>query len=114
KLTKQQVTTISLGRTRIKVDIKPKKDVLEVEVSGQIRLSDGHWWAKRRVDDPIRFAAEAFRNALAAEGITIARKSYVSGAVPLNARSLVAHDSVAMSSVIREMNKSSDNYFAET
>jgi D-alanyl-D-alanine carboxypeptidase/D-alanyl-D-alanine-endopeptidase (penicillin-binding protein 4) len=117
KLTKQQVTTISLGRTRIKVDIKPQKgkpDVLEVEVSGQIRLSDGHWWAKRRVDDPIRFAAEAFRNALAAEGITIARKGYATGAIPLNARSLVAHDSVAMSSVIREMNKSSDNYFAET
>lgn len=114
KLTKQQVTTISLGRTRIKVDIKPKKDVLEVEVSGQIRLSDGHWWAKRRVDDPIRFAAEAFRAALTAEGITLGHKSYVTGPVPLNAKPLVAHDSVALSSVVREMNKSSDNYFAET
>ena len=114
KLTKQQVTSVVLGRSRIKVDIKPKKDVLEVEVSGQIRLADGHWWAKRRVDDPIRFAAEAFRGALAGEGIAIARKSYITGAVPLNAKPLVAHDSVAMSSVIREMNKSSDNYFAET
>jgi serine-type D-Ala-D-Ala carboxypeptidase/endopeptidase (penicillin-binding protein 4) len=114
KLTKVAVTSISLGRTRIKVDIKPKKDVLEVEVTGQIRFSDGHWWAKRRVDEPIRFAAEAFRSALATQGITIARKSYATGPVPLNARMLVAHDSVAMSSVIREMNKTSDNYFAET
>lgn len=117
KLTKVAVTSISLGRTRIKVDIKPQKgkpEILEVEVTGQIRFSDGHWWAKRRVDEPVRFAAEAFRAALATQGITIARKSYATGPIPLNARLLVAHDSVAMSSVIREMNKTSDNYFAET
>jgi D-alanyl-D-alanine carboxypeptidase/D-alanyl-D-alanine-endopeptidase (penicillin-binding protein 4) len=65
KLTKVLVTSVVEGRTRIKVDIKPKKDVLEVEVTGQIRLSDGHWWMRRRVDDPLRYAADVFKRALA-------------------------------------------------
>ncbi|HTL37563.1 MAG TPA: D-alanyl-D-alanine carboxypeptidase, partial [Kofleriaceae bacterium] len=42
KLTKTEVVSVVEGRTRIKVEIKPKKDVLEVEVTGQIRLADGH------------------------------------------------------------------------
>jgi D-alanyl-D-alanine carboxypeptidase/D-alanyl-D-alanine-endopeptidase (penicillin-binding protein 4) len=114
KLTKAEVTSVVEGRTRIKVDIKPKKDVLEVEVTGQIRFADGHWWTKRRVDDPLRYAAEVFRKALAEKGVKLAKKGFKTGPIPLNAKLLVAHDSVALSSVIREMNKSSDNYFAET
>jgi D-alanyl-D-alanine carboxypeptidase/D-alanyl-D-alanine-endopeptidase (penicillin-binding protein 4) len=113
-LTKAQVTSVSQGRTRIRVDIKPKPDVLEVEVTGQIRFSDGHWWAKRRVDDPARFAAEVLRKALADRGVTFGKKGIGSATVPLNAMLLVAHDSPPLSSVIREMNKSSDNYFAES
>jgi serine-type D-Ala-D-Ala carboxypeptidase/endopeptidase (penicillin-binding protein 4) len=114
KLTKSEVTSIVEGRTRIKVDIKPKKDVLEVEVTGQIRFADGHWWTKRRVDDPLRYAAEIFKRALAERGIKIQRKAIKLGPVPLNAKPLVAHDSQPLSAVIREMNKSSDNYFAES
>ncbi|HEY5949956.1 MAG TPA: D-alanyl-D-alanine carboxypeptidase/D-alanyl-D-alanine-endopeptidase [Kofleriaceae bacterium] len=114
KLTKAEVTSVVEGRTRIKVDIKPKKDVLEVEVTGQIRFADGHWWSKRRVDDPLRYAAEVFKQALADKGIKFQSKLIKTGVVPLNAKPLVAHDSMPLSSVIREMNKSSDNYFAET
>jgi serine-type D-Ala-D-Ala carboxypeptidase/endopeptidase (penicillin-binding protein 4) len=114
KLTKAEVTSIALGRTRIKVDIKPKQDVLEVEVTGQIRFADGHWWSKRRVDDPLRYAAEIFKRALAEKGVKFQRKAIKLGPVPLNAKPLVAHDSMPLSAVIREMNKSSDNYFAES
>lgn len=113
KLTKAEVTSISLGRTRIRVDIKPKKDVLEVEVTGQVRFSDGHWWAKRRVDDPARFAAEVFRTALAEQGVKFTKRGIGPGPIPINAKLLVSHDSAPLQSVIREMNKSSDNYFAE-
>ena len=114
KLTKVQVTSVVLGRTRIKVDIKPKKDRLEVEVIGQIRQSDGHWWSKRRVDDPLRYAAEVFKRALAEKGINIVKKPIKLAPVPINARSLVVHDSEPLSAVIRDMNKASDNYMAES
>ena len=114
KIMKSQVTSISEGRTRIKVDIKPNKDTLEVTVTGQIRFADGHWWAKRRVDDPKRFAAEVLRKALAERGITFMKKGIDSAPVPLTARPMVTHDSAPLSTVIREMNKASDNYFAET
>jgi D-alanyl-D-alanine carboxypeptidase/D-alanyl-D-alanine-endopeptidase (penicillin-binding protein 4) len=114
KLTKIEVTSIVEGRTRIKVDVKPKKDVLEVEVTGQIRLADGHWWSKRRVDDPLRYAAEVFKKALADKGIKFHKKAIKTGLVPLNAKALVAHASVPLSAVVRDMNKGSDNYYAES
>jgi D-alanyl-D-alanine carboxypeptidase/D-alanyl-D-alanine-endopeptidase (penicillin-binding protein 4) len=114
KLTKADVVSVVEGRTRIKVDIKPKKDVLEIEVSGQIRFADGHWWSKRRVDDPLRYAADVFKRALAEKGIKFTKKPIKLGPVPLNAQPLVAHDSVALSSAIRDMNKASDNYVAES
>lgn len=114
KLTKAEVVSVVEGRTRIKVDIKPKKDVLEIEVTGQIRFADGHWWSKRRVDDPLRYAAEVFKRALAEKGVKLAKKGFKLGPVPINAKPLVAHDSVALSSVVRDMNKSSDNYVAES
>ncbi|HEX5062035.1 MAG TPA: D-alanyl-D-alanine carboxypeptidase/D-alanyl-D-alanine-endopeptidase [Kofleriaceae bacterium] len=114
KLTKTEVTSVVEGRTRIKVDIKPKKDNLEVEVTGQIRFADGHWWAKKRIDDPLRYAAEVFKRALAEKGIKFQKKPIKLGVIPLNAKPLVTHDSMPLSAVIREMNKSSDNYFAES
>lgn len=115
-LKKVEVTSVSEGRTRLKVDIKqggPKKDILEVDVVGQIRYADGHWWSKRRVDDPQRFAAEVFRKALADKGIKITKTKIGAGPVPINAQLVTAHDSQPLSTVIREMNKSSDNYVAE-
>lgn len=114
RLTKVSVKSVVEGRTRIRVDVKPNKDALEVEVVGQIRLSDGHWWSRRRVDDPVRYGAEVFRRALAEKGITIAKKGIKLAPVPVNARALVAHDSAPLSEVVRTMNKASDNYYAET
>lgn len=118
KLTKTEVTSISVGRTRIKVDIKPRKGSktgeLDVEVSGQIRYADGHWYTKRRVDNPTQFAGQIFKAALADYGVTFTKKAIATGTIPVNAKVLTAHDSQALASVIRDMNKSSDNYFAET
>jgi len=114
KLTKTEVTSVVTGRTRIKVDVKPKLGTLEVEVTGQIRFADGHWWAKKRVDDPLLYAGEVFKRALADKGVTFTKKPIKQGAIPLTAKPIVMHDSMALSAVIREMNKSSDNYMAES
>ena len=117
KLKKVEVSSVSEGRTRIRVDVKtvgPKKDTLEVDVVGQIRYADGHYWAKRRVDDPQRYAAEVFKQTLADRGIKFTKKAIGSGPVPVNAQPITLHDSQPLGSIVREMNKSSDNYFAET
>ncbi len=117
KIKKSEVTSISEGRTRIRVDVKavgPKKDTLEIEVTGQIRYGDGHYWAKRRVDDPQRYAAEVFKQVLDDRGIKFTKKAIGSAPVPLNAQPITLHDSQPLGSIVREMNKSSDNYFAET
>ncbi|HSD88621.1 MAG TPA: D-alanyl-D-alanine carboxypeptidase/D-alanyl-D-alanine-endopeptidase, partial [Kofleriaceae bacterium] len=116
KLVKAEVTSVSTGRTRIRIDTKPgkTKDTLEISVTGVIRYADGHWFSKRRVDDPQRYAAEVLRTALAEHGVKFTKKGIANGPVPLNAKMIAAHDSQPLSSVVREMNKSSDNYFAET
>jgi D-alanyl-D-alanine carboxypeptidase/D-alanyl-D-alanine-endopeptidase (penicillin-binding protein 4) len=55
-----------------------------------------------------------FRELLAAREIKLAKKSYVLGAVPPTAKLVAAHDSAPLSLVIRDMNKQSDNYMAES
>jgi D-alanyl-D-alanine carboxypeptidase/D-alanyl-D-alanine-endopeptidase (penicillin-binding protein 4) len=116
KLVKAEVTSVATGRTRIRIDTKPgkAKDTLEISVTGVIRYADGHWFSKRRVDDPQRYAAEVLRTALAEHGVSFAKKGIANAPVPLNAKMIAAHDSQPLSSVIRDMNKSSDNFVAET
>ncbi|HTL34170.1 MAG TPA: D-alanyl-D-alanine carboxypeptidase/D-alanyl-D-alanine-endopeptidase [Kofleriaceae bacterium] len=118
KLTKTEVTSVSVGRTRIKIDIKPRKGSktgeLDIEVTGTIRFADGHWYTKKRIDNPTQFAGEVFKAALAEQGVKFTKKAIATGAIPVNAKILTAHDSAPLAQVIREMNKSSDNYYAET
>ena len=107
--------------TPVKADVKisDKRTKLEVkstshgiEVTGQIRLADGSYDKRLRVDDPVKFAAEVFRRALAARGVKI--RSSVKGTIPATAKQLAVHDSMPLALAIREMNKLSDNYVAES
>ena len=114
KLTKEEVTSIAVGRTRLRVDTKPKRDHLEIEVTGQIRAGEGSWDIRRRVDDPTRFAAEVFKRALAEAGVQIRKKAIGLGPVPLTAKLVAVHESPTLSEVVRIMNKHSDNNVAES
>ncbi len=114
RLVKKEVTTVTTGHTRIRVESKPKGDHVDIEVSGQIRASEGDYELRRRVDDPARFAGEVFRKALAERGVKIEHGGVTAGAVPQGAREVAAHDSLALASIIRDMNKYSDNYIAES
>jgi D-alanyl-D-alanine carboxypeptidase/D-alanyl-D-alanine-endopeptidase (penicillin-binding protein 4) len=114
RIAKAEVTTIAAGRTRIRVDAKPLADHLEIYVIGQLRTADGSYELRRRVDDPARFAAEVLRKALAAHGVTFGKPGVASARVPINAKLIAAHDSAPLALVIREMNKQSDNYVAES
>lgn len=113
RLVNRGVTSITRGRTRLKVELKPQPDHLAIEVSGQIRWGEGRWEVRKRIDDPARFAGEVFRRALIEHGVKVRARAIGSGAVPPGATLLAAHDSAPLSEVVRQMNKLSDNYLAE-
>jgi D-alanyl-D-alanine carboxypeptidase/D-alanyl-D-alanine-endopeptidase (penicillin-binding protein 4) len=110
---KHEVTTVTTGRTRIRVDAVPGKPH-EIDVTGQIRAADGSFEQRRRLDEPARTAAEILRRELATRGVKIADHAYATGTVPAAAKLLATHDSAPLAMVVREMNKLSDNYVAET
>jgi len=114
QITKREVVSVTEGRTRLRIDTKLKREHVEYEVSGQIRAGEGSWDLRRRIDDPARFAAEVFRRALAIRGIAIRQRAIGAGPVPPTAKLVAAHDSLPLPDVLRFMNKTSDNYVAES
>jgi D-alanyl-D-alanine carboxypeptidase/D-alanyl-D-alanine-endopeptidase (penicillin-binding protein 4) len=114
RLVKDDVKTVADGRTRIRVEAKPKRDRLEIEVTGQLRTADGSYDKRLRVDDPGRFAAEVLRRELVKHGVAVGRLAVASARVPETAKLVAAHDSAPLALVLREMNKLSDNYVAES
>ncbi|MFT3691883.1 MAG: D-alanyl-D-alanine carboxypeptidase/D-alanyl-D-alanine-endopeptidase [Kofleriaceae bacterium] len=113
RVTKSDVKTITEGRTRVKIDAKPKADHLAIEVSGKINVVGGSYDTRKRVDDPAKFCARVFEESLASHDIKIGKRVTV-GTVPPAAKLLAWHDSPALSTVLRAMNKESDNYIAES
>lgn len=114
KLVNKGVVSVPKGRTRLTVTTKPRGDVLEVTVSGQIRWGEGSWEIRKRVADPARFAGEVLRRALLDAGVTLRARALTSGTTPPTARVLAVHDSEPLTEVLRHMNKLSDNYLAES
>jgi D-alanyl-D-alanine carboxypeptidase/D-alanyl-D-alanine-endopeptidase (penicillin-binding protein 4) len=108
-----EVLSVATAKSRVRVDVTPASDHLEVKVSGQIRASDGSYETRKRVEDPVRFAGEVFRAALVARGVKIEKHAIARGAVPTAAIVVGTHDSVELGDVLRGMNKWSDNYVAE-
>jgi D-alanyl-D-alanine carboxypeptidase/D-alanyl-D-alanine-endopeptidase (penicillin-binding protein 4) len=112
------VSTVTKGRTRLRVETKFKKvgkeTNIQLEISGQIRADQGPEWLRRRIDDPMRFAGEIVKRALSHEQITLGKKKLGRGVVPLTARALAVHESAPLAEVIRGMNKTSNNFVAET
>ncbi|MGE0399040.1 MAG: D-alanyl-D-alanine carboxypeptidase/D-alanyl-D-alanine-endopeptidase [Kofleriaceae bacterium] len=113
---KREVVSVTEGRTRLRVETKrpPSPNRVEYEVTGQIRVGEGSWDFRRRVDDPARFAGEVFRASLSAHGITIRGRQIAMGTAPPIAKQLAVHDSLPLADVVRFMNKLSDNYVAES
>lgn len=114
KVTKDEVTSVLTGRTRLRLEMKPKRDHVELEITGQIRAGEGSWDLRRRVDDPARFAAIVFKKELEQKGVTIRKNQIAFAAIPQTAKIVAHHDSPPLSEVVRIMNKYSDNYLAES
>lgn len=110
-----EVMTVPTGRTRLHVETTIKKDkdkTVELEVTGQIRPESPEW-IRRRIDDPVKFTGEILQRALAAEGIKLGKKKLGKDTVPPRARELAVHDSAPLGEIVRQMNKISNNFYAE-
>lgn len=114
KLINKGVVSVAKGRTRLAVTGKPRGDVLELTVSGQIRWGEGSWEIRKRVSDPARFAGEVLRRALLDAGVTLRTRALTLAATPPASKILAVHDSEPLTEVLRHMNKLSDNYLAES
>lgn len=117
KLGKVEVQSVTTGRSRLRVEPRVVRDVVELDVSGVIRVGEGSWDLRRRVDDPQRFAAEVFRRALVDNGVKLrggsGARAIATGTVPPTAKLLAVRDSAPLTDVVRAMNKHSDNNVAE-
>lgn len=66
------------------------------------------------IPDPVRFAGEAFANAVQAAGIAVDPSSVRSGTAPASARVLWTHESPPVRALLQTMWLQSDNFYAET
>jgi D-alanyl-D-alanine carboxypeptidase/D-alanyl-D-alanine-endopeptidase (penicillin-binding protein 4) len=114
RLREGTVATVTEGRGRVRVDAQTAGDHVELTVTGQVRADGGIDTTRRRIADPSRFAGEALRVALGAEGVAIGSRHVGRGVVPPAARLVAAHTSASLADVIREMNKHSNNFYAES
>lgn len=116
KLENQAITVVE-GRTRLAVTSKipPGKPArLGLTVTGTIRIDEGERWIRKRVDDPAEYLGTALRQKLTDRGIKLSGKRLIRAPLPRTARALVARSSDPLGILVREVNKSSNNFMAET
>jgi serine-type D-Ala-D-Ala carboxypeptidase/endopeptidase (penicillin-binding protein 4) len=112
-ITDELVTTVD-GKTRIRVEVVQKRKETELRVSGQLRADGPGFYRRVRIDDPIAFTGAALKAALTEHGIRVPTK-LTAGAVPeTGVRLFAAFDSPPLAEVVRRMNKTSDNFLAES
>lgn len=108
------VTTVSRGRTRLKIASTVEDDALALQITGQIHQDASVRRYRRRIPDPFQYAGTAFRAALRRHGIKVVRLDLRRGRVPVSAIQLAVRRSVPMAELIRGMGKFSNNFVAET
>lgn len=113
KLITDELLATPDGKTRIRIDTQIKRKEIELRVSGQLKSDGPGFYRRIRIDDPIAFATAALRTALTEHGIRVPTK-IATGPVPDTARLLASVESPSLAEVVRRMNKSSDNFLAES
>jgi D-alanyl-D-alanine carboxypeptidase/D-alanyl-D-alanine-endopeptidase (penicillin-binding protein 4) len=101
-------------KSKLDVDCEMEKDHLKCKVKGTIDIDkiDGLAFRKRVTNTSSYFAA-TFREALKARGISVKGKNKT-GTLPKDAETLYISVSDDLSTVIRTINKISNNFMAET
>jgi D-alanyl-D-alanine carboxypeptidase/D-alanyl-D-alanine-endopeptidase (penicillin-binding protein 4) len=107
------VSTITTGRSRIKMDTKQEASRLVINLSGQVRKEVRRRRFRKRVPDPTLFVGTGLKRALANAGITVRKPGVKSGAAPATAVALAVHESAPLAVTVRGMGKFSNNFVAE-
>ncbi len=104
--------TTTNGPSTLKVDRFYENGQNALTITGSIRRGGGPLTFHRAVEEPAFYAAHAFREIAKREGIVV-EGGIVTGTTPESARELHRHESRPLSSLIRDMNKNSNNFMAE-
>jgi D-alanyl-D-alanine carboxypeptidase/D-alanyl-D-alanine-endopeptidase (penicillin-binding protein 4) len=105
--------TTGSGPTNVSVSRSFEGGRNALVVSGTIRRGGGEVVFNRSVEEPAQYALHAFREIARGEGIEI-RGGLAVGAVPEGAREIHRHASRPLASLVRDMNKNSSNFMAES
>jgi serine-type D-Ala-D-Ala carboxypeptidase/endopeptidase (penicillin-binding protein 4) len=107
------VRTEKLERAQnVKLTLKESGARLEAVVAGGIQPNSPAFHWSRRVEDPTLLAGYGLKAALAAAGIQVSGKIAAGGEAEQN--ELAVHESKALSELLPELGKDSDNFYAET
>jgi D-alanyl-D-alanine carboxypeptidase/D-alanyl-D-alanine-endopeptidase (penicillin-binding protein 4) len=108
-----QVQTVASGRNRVRIETVEEDGRFELRIGGQLPASRGTRRYRRRVADPIAYAASALRHALEARGIRVRKKQITAAQVPDDAIPLATRASPPLAELVRGMGKYSNNFVAE-
>jgi D-alanyl-D-alanine carboxypeptidase/D-alanyl-D-alanine-endopeptidase (penicillin-binding protein 4) len=107
------VRTEEMARAEdVKLTLKESGMRLSALVAGTIQPGSAAFHWSRRVEDPSLLAGYGLRAALVAEGVQVSGKIALGGETEVS--ELAAHESQALSELLPELGKDSDNFYAET
>jgi D-alanyl-D-alanine carboxypeptidase/D-alanyl-D-alanine-endopeptidase (penicillin-binding protein 4) len=107
------VRTEAMARAEdVKLTLKESGMRLSALVAGSIQPGSAAFHWSRRVEDPSLLAGYGLRAALVAEGVQVSGKIALGGET--EASTLAVHESQALSELLPELGKDSDNFYAET
>ncbi|HYV19343.1 MAG TPA: D-alanyl-D-alanine carboxypeptidase/D-alanyl-D-alanine-endopeptidase [Verrucomicrobiae bacterium] len=104
--------TTAAQTTDLRVDRLYEEGQNRIVVGGTVRRGGGTEIVNRSVEEPALWSLTAFREIAKGLGIEVAGKLEI-GTVPAGARLLYTHDSKPLASLVRDMNKNSNNFMAE-
>jgi len=105
--------TTTAGQGRLFVERGFRQGVNTITVSGSIRLGSAPVEVTKGVENPTLYALSAFQELSARQGIVL-KGSARRGAVPKEAREIFRFESKPLAAIVRDMNKHSNNFMAET
>ncbi len=107
------ITTEAGSRNQVTVEKELKEGRLALAFAGTIGVDAKVAHYRYPVADPTTHAGEVLALVLKERGIKVGKRSVKAGSVPRNAEALATHASQPLSTLIRGVNKLSNNFMAE-
>lgn len=108
-----QVTTAAGRKAPVQADSAVRDGKLHIQFSGSIGVDAGTASYRYPIHDPSQYAGEAMVVALRNAGIKVSGKSVKKGKTPAKHKLLATHRSPSLGTLIRGVNKHSNNFMAE-